>query len=98
MKRTGGYTPSLHSSSSGNRSSGNSGRGTTHMSTILMLLFLAGLGIMETVKKDITTTVAPIETKYSFDTLEECQLKHNQLKAQNNIDSGLRCVPDGDTN
>jgi len=50
---------------------------------------------METVKKDVTTTVAPIETKYSFDTLEACQLKHKQLKAQHKLDKGLRCVPDG---
>ena len=48
--------------------------------------------------EDHIVKVTPIEERYSFASAEECQSKLKEIKATTNITTGLRCVPDGNSN
>ena len=60
------------------------------MSTLLILAFTVTLIAVETFKlEEVITTVTPIETKYAFNSLADCQTKLAELGT-----SGLQCVGD----
>ncbi len=79
--------------------SGTEKRDSTHTSTLLILTLLASLYLIETLTiRDAIVQVEQIETKYTFNTREECLTKLNTLKTQHNLTTGLRCIPDGRIN
>ena len=66
------------------------------------MALLLGLIAMETwltdgQTDDLIATPIPIEQKYNFETLKECNTKLNELKTQHKLIS-LRCVPYGTSN
>ena len=68
------------------------------MSTLIVLVLLVALGWIETrVMRDVVVTSTPIEQKYNFSTLTECQHKLKELTTQHNL-SGLRCIPNEHNN
>lgn len=93
-----GSTPSLGYSLWENLLLPDSGNGakrtennSTHMSTLLILLFTVTLLTAETLNVDrVITTVEPIETKYAFNSLDECNAKLTQLQKDTGV-KGLRC-------
>ena len=65
-------------------------------------MFLLALAIMETFFIPRYTNVVIhkelIEQKYKFDSLADCKAKLTNLKSQHNLNSGLRCIPNGNIN